>query len=184
MSVPEFAAWPKIARLNRSYVITEKLDGTNACVIVDELDGQVHAQSRTRIITPGKTTDNYGFAAWVEEHADELREGLGAGYHYGEWWGDGIQRRYGLDEKRFSLFNSDRWADDRPACCHVVPVLARRSGSMDADVERTISDLREYGSVAAPGFKPAEGIVVYHSASRQLFKVTCEGDASPKGVAA
>jgi hypothetical protein len=93
----EFKAWPKIARLNRRMIITEKIDGTNAAVIVTE-GGQVYAQSRTRLITPGKTTDNFGFAAWVEQNKVFLAERLGPGYHYGEWWGVGIQRGYGLRE--------------------------------------------------------------------------------------
>lgn len=190
MSAVEFKAWPKIARLNRNYVITEKLDGTNACVIVAE-DGSVHAQSRNRIITPD--ADNFGFAGWVQDHADELRDGLGEGYHYGEWWGLGIQRGYGLTERRFSLFNTGRWRQDgdefntetptAPECCHVVPILAQSNGAMDADVYEAMLDLTLNGSIAAPGFKPAEGVVVYHTASRQLFKVTLEGDESPKGLA-
>lgn len=120
--LPEFAPFPKISRLFRPFVVTEKIDGTNASVHVLE-DGRVLAASRTRWITP--EADNHGFARWVEEHEEELRVGLGVGSHYGEWWGSGIQRRYGLKEKRFSLFNTARWGDDavRPACCHVVPVL-------------------------------------------------------------
>ncbi len=117
-----FTPFPKIARLNREIVVSEKIDGTNACVQVLE-DGTVLAQSRTRFITP--ENDNYGFARWVRENEDELRAGLGFGTHFGEWWGRGIQRGYGVDDKRFSLFNTQRWTDDalRPACCGVVPVL-------------------------------------------------------------
>jgi hypothetical protein len=63
----EFKPWPKIARLNRDITITEKIDGTNAAVIVTE-EGEVAAQSRTRIITPD--ADNFGFARWVAEHAE------------------------------------------------------------------------------------------------------------------
>lgn len=72
-----FIAFPKLARLSRDCVITEKLDGTNAAVIVSEIMGDcgpstsVYAQSRTRMITPGKTTDNYGFAAWVKENEED-----------------------------------------------------------------------------------------------------------------
>lgn len=80
-----FRAWPKTPRLFRDMVITEKIDGTNAAVIV--ADGKLYAQSRKRIITPDD--DNFGFASWVAEHP-ELVE-LGEGYHYGEWWGKGIQ---------------------------------------------------------------------------------------------
>src|SRR5580692_3598930 len=116
-----FEPFPSIKRLAKGCVVSEKLDGSNGQVRILE-DGTVLAGSRNRFITP--EDDNYGFARWVKDHEDELRTGLGIGIHYGEWWGSGIQRRYGLKEKRFSLFNSGRWTDDvRPACCHVVPVL-------------------------------------------------------------
>lgn len=171
----EFKEFPKIPRLNRPVVITEKIDGTNACVVVGE-DGSVVAQSRSRIITP--TADNYGFAAWVAAHCDELRE-LGPGHHYGEWWGQGIQRKYGLTEKRFSLFNAGRWAESRPACCHVVPVLATGVGF--GVVDAALHTLRLEGSIAAPGFMRPEGVVAFHVAGSALFKVLLENDESPKG---
>jgi len=164
---------PKMARLNREIVITEKIDGTNASVHVDEI-GNVWAASRTRYISPGN--DNHGFARWVEDNKDELRK-LGPGSHFGEWFGQGIQRTYGLKEKRFYLFNTSRWADDsvRPACCGVVPVLY--TGPFDqAQIQYTLSELAVHGSVAAPGFMKPEGVVIFHTHSRQLFKVTLEGD--------
>lgn len=174
----EFRAWPKIARWERPVVITEKIDGTNACVLVPAtLDIPLAAQSRTRIITPGKSTDNFGFAGWVEEHADELR-GLGPGYHYGEWYGSGIQRGYGLDHKRFALFNVDRWTDARPDCCDVVPMLARCSMSnAGAQAQWSLEWLADGGSYAVPGFDKPEGIVIYHQAARTAFKMTLEGDS-------
>lgn len=110
MDVPAFEAFPSISRLSRSFTVTEKIDGTNAQVHVSE-DGTVCAGSRSRWITP--EADNFGFAAWVKAHEDELRNGLGVGSHFGEWWGAGIQRRYGLAEKRFSLFNVARWGESR-----------------------------------------------------------------------
>lgn len=179
MSEAEFKEFQKIARLNREVVVTEKLDGTNALVFVGE-DGAVRAGSRSRWITPAD--DNYGFARWVADHAEELRA-LGPGYHYGEWWGQGIQRRYGLDEKRFSLFNVARWLESRPACCHVVPVLARGIG-VDSVAADCLALLRETGSRAAPGFDRPEGIVIWHEAAQQLFKVTLEKDEESKEAAA
>src|SRR5687767_11177216 len=101
----EFREFQKIARLNRAVIVTEKIDGTNGCVVVSEDGLTVTAQSRSTIITP--QNDNFGFAKWVQDNAEELKQ-LGPGYHYGEWWGCGIQRKYGLDEKRFSLFNVSR----------------------------------------------------------------------------
>lgn len=177
-AAPPFEAFPKIARLNREYVITEKIDGTNAQVVVDD-DGRVWAGSRKRRITVGD--DNFGFAKWVVQHYEEL-QGLGPGTHYGEWWGGGIQRGYGLIEKRFSLFNVARWSEWRPACCDVVPVLTRNTKFMDYQAEVALNRLRVWGSLAAPGFMRPEGIVIFHSASNQLFKATLEGDEKPKGA--
>lgn len=173
----EFSPWPKIARLSREVIVTEKIDGTNAQVFVDD-EGNVFAGSRTRWITP--SDDNYGFARWVEDHKDDLVK-LGPGHHFGEWWGAGIQRRYGLSEKRFSLFNVSRWADVslRPACCAVVPEIWR--GNFDElPLERIMRGLAELGSWAVSGFMRPEGIVIYHTASGQMFKKTLENDEQPK----
>jgi hypothetical protein len=173
-----FEEFPKIARLNRDCMISEKIDGTNAQVIIGE-DGEMVAASRSRLIYP--EDDNFGFARWAREHAEELRT-LGAGRHFGEWWGSGIQRRYGQETKRFSLFNAARWGSERPACCDVVPVLYRGRFSTEA-VSDCIARLRESGSVAAPGFMKPEGVIVWHEAARVGFKVTLERDEEPKSVA-
>ena len=178
-----FIEFPKISRLNREVVITEKIDGTNAQVYITDDGTRAFAGSRTRWIT--LADDNFGFARWVADHHDELLL-LGPGSHFGEWWGAGIQRRYGLSEKRFSLFNVARWSEQRPACCHVVPVLAR-GNMLDIDATReplvlaALFALREGGSVAAPGFKEPEGIVVFHTPSRALFKMTLDKNDGAKG---
>lgn len=174
-----FEAFPKIARLNRDCIVTEKLDGTNAQVIVGE-DGQVAAASRSRLITP--EDDNFGFAKWVKDNAEELRE-LGPGRHFGEWWGLGIQRGYGLHRRVFSLFNVSKWLHVRPACCDVVPALyvgPFRTSLIDG----LVAGMRLSGSVAAPGFLKPEGVIVWHEAARTMFKVTLEKDEQPKGIAA
>lgn len=174
-----FKEFPKIARLRREMIITEKIDGTNASIWIGE-DGLVRAGSRSRFITP--EDDNYGFARWVKEHEDELRLGLGLGTHFGEWWGSGIQRRYGLAEKRFSLFNVHRWRQTPPpACCTVVPVLFEGLFS-DLAISDTLQTLITKGSQAAPGFMKPEGVVIYHTAAKTLFKVAIEKDEEPKGV--
>jgi hypothetical protein len=167
---PAFVGFPSIPRLLRDCIVTEKIDGTNASVWIGD-DGTVRAGSRSRWITPAD--DNFGFAAWVAAHADELRDGLGAGHHYGEWYGAGIQRKYGLAEKRFALFNVSRWETDRPACCDVVPVLYR--GPFDtAAVRDCLATLAASGSRIAPGFMQPEGIVVFHVAAGALYKVTLD----------
>jgi len=180
-----FEAWPKIARLNRGMVITEKLDGTNAAIIITD-DGRIGAQSRSRLITP--ENDNYGFARWVSENEAALVDTLGPGRHFGEWWGAGIQRRYGLagSDKRLSLFNTGRWTNDSLAAVpnlNTVPIMAAENFSAEA-ISTALERLRTLGSVAAPGFMDPEGIVVYLSAARTSFKVTLKGDEAPKGASA
>lgn len=171
--LPAFEAFSSIARLSRRCVISEKIDGTNAQVCILD-NGRVIAGSRSRWITPDD--DNMGFARWVAEHENELRTGLGIGKHYGEWWGAGIQRRYDLKEKRFSLFNSSRWTDDvRPACCHVVPVIFDGVFTSKA-VDVALEVLARDGSLASPGFMDPEGVVIYHVAADKLFKKTLKGD--------
>lgn len=177
----QFEPWPKIARLNRDITVTEKIDGTNAAVLILE-DGRVAAQSRKRLITP--EDDNYGFARWVAENAGALADTLGPGRHFGEWWGAGIQRRYGLDHKRFSLFNTARYDGVELAVdgLSVTPVLYQ--GPYDQSwINATLDGLAMYGSAAAPGFMDPEGIVVFHQAARQMFKVTIKGDEAPKSLA-
>jgi len=194
----DFQGFPKIARLARDVIVTEKIDGTNAQVCIAE-DGTLLAGSRTRWITADD--DNCGFAAWVEAHRDELLT-LGPGRHFGEWWGAGIQRRYGLTDKRFSLFNVQRWAlhgtepqtyptadprvtrtqDVLPPCCGLVPLLLQGPFRTDA-IDHCIDLLRERGSYAAPGFMKPEGVVVFHTTGNVGFKRTLEKDEIPKTLA-
>jgi hypothetical protein len=206
----EFHHFQKIPRYSRDIVVTEKIDGSNAQVHIeptfpDHSDPYcieilpyerwenhvesvgIYAGSRNRWITPEH--DNFGFAAWVRGHAKELIDGLGIGTHYGEWWGAGIQRRYGLADKRFSLFNTGRWYDPRhtyeedqgnrspaPDCCHVVPILYQGPHSTQA-VEDVLTKLRLHGSFAAPDFMDPEGVIIYHTAGGYYFKKTLKDDS-------
>jgi hypothetical protein len=193
----DFLEFPKIARLSRECIITEKIDGTNGQICITE-DGQFLIGSRSRWITPEQ--DNYGFAKWAMDRKEELMK-LGPGRHFGEWWGSGCQRGYGLakGEKRWSLFNVARWclagetpqripaADPRvekfqdvlPACCSLVPVLYRGMFSTLA-CEAALAMLITGGSKAAPGFMNPEGIVCFHIAANVGFKKTIKNDESPK----
>jgi hypothetical protein len=174
---PEFQAFKKIPRLNRDIVITEKIDGTNACVYVTD-QGEIYAGKRTSWCTPEK--DNYGFAKWVEENKTELLK-LGPGRHFGEWYGRGINRNYGLQERRFALFNTSRIGLGGPNCVSFVPVLY--SGLFNSDAIATaLNTLRCNGSIAVQGWMKPEGIVIYHVAAGALFKVTLENDEKPKGL--
>lgn len=185
MAEAEFQAWPSTPRLYRDCTITEKIDGTNACVVVTD-HADVYAQSRKRLVTPDD--DNFGFARWVYDYQDTLWRVLGPGYHYGEWYGSGIQRNYGLTEKRFALFNVNRWqplVDDGALFeipgLEVVPIIGFGTFN-DQTVELALNKLRYNGSVAVPGFRNPEGIVIWHHASRQKFKVMLENDKAPKSL--
>ena len=172
----DFKSFVKIPRLSRDMIITEKIDGTNGIIAIDE-NGDFSVGSRSRWITPDD--DNYGFARWAYAHKDELMT-MGVGYHYGEWWGQGIQRGYDMKEKHWSLFNVHRWGDERPACCDVVPTLY--SGMFwTTKVDEVLSDLAASGSKASPGFMHPEGVVVFHTAGGYLFKKTIERDEYHKG---
>lgn len=198
----EFKAWPSIPRMSKERaVVTEKLDGSNSAVrireatpdtettervvytMVDGVGYNLWAQSRKRLLQPGKSTDNFGFARWVHDNASALVRTLGAGDHYGEWWGQGIQRGYGLSEKRFSLFNAPRWVEliksDKPTTeipnLYTVPLLyAGPFYSLDVMALREM--LYTQGSKAVPGGRGAEGMVVYLREVNASYKVLLEND--------
>jgi hypothetical protein len=178
----EFKPFPKIARLSRECVVTEKIDGTNASIYIGE-DGTLLTGSRTRWIYPEPQRDNYGFSAWALANRDELLK-LGPGHHFGEWYGQGIQHGYGMKEKRFALFNTSRWSDPtvRPACCDVVPVLYQGVFNSVSIID-ALSALSLKGSVMVPGWDRPEGIIIYHLAANLYFKKTIHKDEEWKGKA-
>jgi len=173
-----FRAWPKIPRLeNEIYYITEKIDGTNGAIIIQDSaveDGKIlaransfyiWAQSRTRLITP--EDDNFSFAKWVKDNAEQLISDLGVGYHYGEWWGKGINRGYGLEERRFSLFNPTKHSD---VCYHVPEIAAVSAEALIKTIQDEIEQLK-MGSYAAPGYMRPEGLVIYAEKAKTYWKV-------------
>jgi hypothetical protein len=187
----EFVAWPKIPRGSKqeTITITEKMDGTNACIIV-ESEGMTSdaegvqsekfvvagVQSRKRLITQGADTDNFGFAGWVADQGLELPKTLGVGYHYGEWVGMGIQKNpYHMEDRALFMFNSDRWRDGRqprPAGVLCVPLMYEGPAVDDEGqdmIEASMEALIDKG--IAYGYKP-EGVVVWFSKARRYEKHT------------
>jgi hypothetical protein len=160
MVFEKFAKIPR--RKNVLMVVTEKIDGTNCQINIPEDPSEpLLVGSRNRVITPGKDTDNFGFAAWVRDNEPMLRR-LGPGRHYGEWWGQGIGRGYGLTEKRLSLFNTGRWARDglpEGVPCSVVPIILINTRDM-VKLDAALEKLRAEGSVAVPGWMKPEGAVI------------------------
>lgn len=179
--LPPFEPWPKIPRLrNEVITISEKIDGTNAQVLINE-DNSIFVGSRNRWITPGKHTDNYGFAEWVEQNRDEILK-LGRGRHYGEWYGYGIgPRGYGLPNKRWALFNTYRPKETLPAVVENVTVLYQGPGlELSRIVAEVMADLKANGSKHIPGYMRPEGIVVFSSLTKTRYKVLCDNDDGPK----
>lgn len=199
----EFTEWPKTTRLFRDIVISEKIDGTNSAIRLERMDQVsnrleclggpnnpiavvndigIWAQSRSRLLTI--TDDNFGFARWVLDNAAELTTLFDTGIHFGEWWGSGIQRGYGLTkgDKRFSPFNTAAHADIHLRTAlpiKSVPVLYE--GVFDQGViEDNLTDLRDNGSYAAPGFMKPEGICIFHTQSRIVQKVTLDKNDAGK----
>lgn len=217
----EFESFPKLTRLTKTMIITEKLDGTNAQVVVEDIgeagtrngfmypkttictvehagrEYALRAGSRNKYLI--READNFGFAKFVEENAHELVK-LGEGRHFGEWWGSGINKRYGSvlekGQRFFSLFNVGMWRTDpaviydqgavpervweevaegkqalAPKCCRVVPILDAGPFDLQA-VHAAMDGLRMLGSVAAPGCMNPEGVIVFYEG--HLFKHTFE----------
>lgn len=215
----EFRNYGKIPRwVNEHVWISEKLDGTNSCVVVEDVTGKVwsadnlppnavawmeydyacyavYAQSRSRFLLPGKGTDNFGFANYVQENAVGLVKTLGVGYSYGEYYGSGIQSGYGLvnGERHFALFPTARhtmWSDDYEKYTEVpgleiAPELYEGPFGEGNCIEDCLNLLRENGSFAqsAKGFARPEGVVVQFKLSGARYKafVMEDGPKTMKG---
>jgi hypothetical protein len=206
-----FEAWPKIPRWsNETVTITEKIDGTNAAVIIlpyspdhepmiqegyakafgydnpDLMAGlfTFATQSRKRFIKPGKDTDNAGFAGWAWDNAPQLIELLGLGKHYGEWWGRGIQRGYDQDTKKFSLFRPWRYEHlaltDEVPGLGVVPTLYAGGAEGLLTTSIILATLEQEGSKAAPGFMRPEGIIIQSALTQSTYKAFTWDDGRPK----
>ena len=177
----EFVPFKKIPRLCRECVISEKIDGTNAQLVIPEDPTQpVLVGSRNRWITPGKSTDNFAFAQFVATNEVALRR-LGPGRHFGEWYGVGIGRGYGLSERRWALFNTGKaLPEGLPSNVEQVPVLfdGPMHWEMGSDpFQDAVWTMKNKGSVAVRGYMNPEGVVLYHKAAGVYFKYTLDGDA-------
>lgn len=195
----EFKGWGSTTRENKNKTVTEKIDGTNACIVI--YDGKVTAQSRKRVITPDD--DNYGFARWVYDNAGVLMDTLGFGYHYGEWFGEGIQKNpLGIEGKRFALFHATKYTEangyelNKVDGLETVPLL--HHGQCDVwTIPDIMADLQDFGSKVVgaarhvyessiiEGFTydravAAEGIIIWNNETKTRTKMLLEGDAFHK----
>lgn len=192
----EFKEFAEIKHLIKvTALVTQKLHGTNASVwiyeidltqtkldkiwpieITDSLKAFVTTDGKY-LVRPAKRTsfisiekDNFNFAQWVSTSKDDLARVLGAGTHFGEWIGPGINSGEGIKEKRFVLFDVMRFETQKeemtkvnlwPSRLDLVPKLAlETTGDLRSLADRIMAELKEKGSVYAPGFMRPEGIVI------------------------
>lgn len=162
-----FEEYPKIKRIGAAdMTITEKIDGTNAQVVIKDNE-IILVGSRKREIRVGD--DNFVFAAWVQDNCEGLIEFLGEGTHYGEWAGPGIQKNpLYLEKKMFFLFNTHRNPQEKfEAIGDLVPDLRGvpviHTGHFNLyDINKTLRSLMEGGSYVEEARVHArpEGIVI------------------------
>jgi len=195
----EFKKFPKIKQSRTlSYVITEKLHGTNASVHIytkdmgeeildDEKDflvPQAPFFNEYIIVRPAKRSgfltladDNFGFAKFIAERKDQLSEELGLGTFFGEFVGPGINGGCGLDHKRFALFDVLKFSPgelDLPEDVDFVPILfkGRQLETMATNVALSLASLKTGGSKYSKGFETPEGIVIsLLGANNETFRI-------------
>lgn len=163
----EFEPYPKTHHYCRRNVmcITEKIDGTNAQIGIDET-GLKFIGSRNKIIGIGD--DNAGFARWVVDNEEQLVSELGVGVHYGEWAGPGIQKNpLRLETKRFFLFDG-RWYQDL-VLAEACPVLYH-GGILDySRIKEVLEALLAEGTQVPDAAGRPEGLII--NVHGQRFKV-------------
>lgn len=182
--------WRSIEKLDKcslphgKIIITEKIDGTNAHILIGP-DDTFKTFSRTREITP--EDDNYGFAKWAYSRKETLiqvfsKEGEEVRI-YGEWYGPGIAPKcaYNITEPRFALFSAplDRAGDF--SILHrvdIVPTLYTGEYSKDI-VDKVMQTLQEHGSYISKGFMRPEGIVIHFLEQDERYKRTFVQESKP-----
>lgn len=169
-----FHPFPSIPRgKNMEVTITEKLDGCNVGIHIDENLKFSGAQSRKRMLDATKKGDQNGFYKWCLEQ-DDLGD-LGYGIHYGEWHGEGIRKNpQKIVGKKLSLFNTFKDRATLPKNVDLVPILFQGTFHTDL-IDIVMSHLKQQG--IAQGYSP-EGIVIYYHWLRAYQKETF---ANPDG---
>jgi hypothetical protein len=192
----DFKAYPKTHRIGtEQYTITEKVDGTNGVVYVHKAKpadfrvgkdrSYVKAGSRSRWLEDdgSKKWDNHGFGEWVMENERALIE-LPEGFHYGEWYGRGINRNYGLKDRRFMLFDYARY--DKLITNNNILGDLIETETVLADVvtydylsiaiKLNSACLSVEGSVHVRGFSDPEGLIIRSKLRPAVYKYIIRKD--------
>lgn len=156
-------------------------------------DFWVGAFSKNRVLGLGKD-DNFGFAAFVKEHAEYLVELCGHGAYQGEWVGPGINSGEGLKSRRFFFFKPVKNLEllDPSKPISIVPTLALNAplATLGSEVEKASQLLLTQGSQVpeTAGFMRTEGIVIAINGGPRFKHVfesettQWKGPSKPKGA--
>lgn len=187
LQIEDFKGYPKTPRLEQETVtISEKVDGTNGVLYIHkphlcdvtngiELSPYVLAGSRSKWLQDEgkKSWDNHGFGAWVAEHASELHN-LPAGFHYGEWYGKGINHGYGMTDRKFMLFNRKRYErlEDLPKCVELETIIEDEVPVYEllSVIDRIKNEVSVKGSYHVPGQAMVEGLIMRFRLSAKVYK--------------
>ena len=198
-----YASFPSIERLENIYcVISEKVDGTNSLIEINEVfpvgepkEIQVRFGSRNRYIT--FNNDNAGFANFFRHYearfkdvaADIILKELEVSGEtltecqeqyplriYGEWFGSGIQRGYGLKDKffmPFSTFYAEKLIEYQVP--NIIKPNIMYTGKFSQEIADICMQTLTNGSLVIPEFKRPEGIVIHFPKYNLRLKQTFEG---------
>ena len=199
-----YASFPSIERLENIYcVISEKVDGTNGLIEINEVfpvgepkEIQIRFGSRNRYIT--FNNDNADFANFFRHYearfkdvaADIILKELEVSGEtltecqeqyplriYGEWFGSGIQRGYGLKDKffmPFSTFYAEKLIEYQvPNIVKPNIMYTGKFNKLTADM--CMNTLAIHGSGIIKDYKRPEGIVIHFPKYNFRLKQTFEG---------
>ena len=191
MSTANYSSFPSIERLENIYcVISEKIDGTNGLIEINETN--VRFGSRNRYIS--FSDDNAGFANFFKDYEARFKDAAkdittDKSYPlriYGEWFGRGIQRGYGLKDKffmPFSSFYSEKLIEYQVPNVITPNIMYTGKFSMEV-VDTCMQQLKLNGSGVVKDYKQPEGIVIFFPKYNFRLKETFDGakwkDALPK----
>lgn len=165
--LPEFKAFKKIPRITNTVCdITEKLDGTNGVIAIQD-HKLVAVGSRSRWLSTKQDnqacTDYLGFYSWCLEPARKSwLERLDDGLYYGEYVGAKIGRTYGLDHRRLYLFRYDlkEFIENPGLGVYTIPYLgAVTLDTLESAIRALQTELSLKGS-NVNGFDRVEGLVI------------------------
>lgn len=191
MSTANYNSFPSIERLENIYcIISEKIDGTNGLIEINETN--VRFGSRNRYIS--FSDDNAGFANFFKDYEARFKDAAkdittDESYPlriYGEWFGRGIQRGYGLKDKffmPFSFFYGEKLIEYQVPNVIAPNIMYTGKFSMEV-VSACMQQLKLNGSGIVKGYKQPEGIVIFFPKYNFRLKETFDGakwkDALPK----